>query len=165
MHVFFVPLSVLQLTALEQYERGKISGGSDFQIMCQPENDAVNACSFLCLRIIDRFSSENLQTFDMEQFVTVVKRIILEFSREAIKVWNYSLMPDIREVCNILSKNKLLSHVFNFTKIFVDNYEVCSFELQSKSLQQLQTATDSSIERSESFVVFQIGVYVLSLVF
>ena len=32
-HVFIVPLSVSQLTALEQYDRGKISGGSDFQIV------------------------------------------------------------------------------------------------------------------------------------
>ena len=65
-HVFIVPLSVSQLTALEQYERGKINGGSDFQIMSRPDNDAANACSFLCLGIIDCFSSEDLQTFDME---------------------------------------------------------------------------------------------------
>ena len=32
-HVFIVPLSVSQLTALEQYSRRKISTGSDFQIM------------------------------------------------------------------------------------------------------------------------------------
>ena len=40
-HVFFVPLSVSQLTALEQYDRGGISGGSDFQIVSRPGNDAV----------------------------------------------------------------------------------------------------------------------------
>ena len=139
-HVFIVPLSVSQLTALEQYDRGKISGGSDFQIMSRPDNDATNACSFLCLGIIDRFSSEDLQTFDMERFVVTVESIILDFSRKVNKVRDYSMMPDIREAYDILSKNKLLSHVFDFTKIFVYNYEVHSFELQSKFLQQLQTA-------------------------
>ena len=107
-HVFIVPLSVSQLTALEQYDRGKISGGSDFQIMSRPDNDATNACSFLCLGIIDRFSSEDLQTFDMEQFAAIVESIILDFSREVNKVHNQSMMPDIREDYDILSKNRLL---------------------------------------------------------
>ena len=124
-HVFMVPLSVSQLTALEQYDRGKISGGSDFQIMSRPDNDATNACSFLCLGIIDRFSSEDLQTFDMERFVVIVESIILDFSRKVNKVRDYSMMPDIREAYDILSKNKLLSHVFDFTEIgileFVDS--------------------------------------------
>ena len=94
----------------------------------------------LCLGIIDRFSSEDLQAFDMERFAAIVESIILGFSREVNKVHDYSMMPDIREAYDILSKNKLLSHVFDFTKIFVYNYEVHSFELQSKFLQQLQTA-------------------------
>ena len=125
--------------------------------MSRPNNDATNACSFLCLGIIDRFSSEDLQTFDMERFVATVEKIILDFSREVNKVRNYNMMPDIREAYDNLSKNKLLSHVFDFTEIFVDNYEVYSF----KFLQQLQTEKDSSIERGESsFMVFHIGVYV-----
>ena len=76
----------------------------------------------------------------MERFAAIVERIIFDFSRDVNKVCDYSTMPDIREAYNILSKNKLLSHVFDFTKIFVYNYEVHSFELQSKFLQQLQTA-------------------------
>ena len=54
-HVFFVPLSVSQLNALEIYDRKKISSGSDFKIVSQPDIDATNACSFLCLGIIDPF--------------------------------------------------------------------------------------------------------------
>ena len=104
----------------------------------------------MCLGIIDRFSSEDSQTFDMERFAAIVERIIFDFSRDVNKVCDYSTMPDIREAYDILSKNKLLSHVFDFTKIFLYNYEVHSFELQSKFLQQLQTAKDSSIERGES---------------
>ena len=97
----------------------------------------------------------------MERFVATVEKIILDFSREKNKVRSYNMMPDIREAYDNLSKNKLLSHVFDFTEIFVDNYEVYSFELQSKFLQQLQTEKDSSIERGESsFMVFHIGVYV-----
>ena len=121
-HVFIVPLSVSQLTALEQYDRGKISGGSDFQIMSRPDNDATNACSFLCLGIIDRFSSEDLQTFDMERFAAIVESIILDFSREVNNVHDYSMMPDIRKAYDILSKNKLLSHVFDFTKIGIPEF-------------------------------------------
>ena len=95
----------------------------------------------------------------MERFVVTVESISLDFSRKVNKVRDYSMMPDIREAYDILSKNKLLSHIFDFTEIFVDNYEVCSFELQSKFLQQLQTEKDSSIERGESsFMVFHIGV-------
>ena len=137
---FFVLLSASQLTALEQYDRGRISGESAFQITSWPDNDAKNACGLLCLGIIDRFSSEDSQPFDMERFAAIVERIIFDFSRDVNKVCDYSTMPDIREAYNILSKNKLLSHVFDFTKIFVYNYEVHSFELQSKFLQQLQTA-------------------------
>ena len=160
-HVSFVPLSVSQLAALEQYDRGKISGGSDFQIMSRPHNDATNACSFLCLGIIDRFSSEDLQTFGKERFAAIVESIILDFPREVNKVRDYSMMPEIREAYDILSRNKLLNHVFDFIEIFVDNYEVYSFELQSKFLHQLQTEKDSSIERYESsFMVFHIGVHV-----
>ena len=93
----------------------------------------------------------------MERFVATVEKIILDFSREKNKVRSYNMMPDIREAYDNLSKNKLLSHVFDFTEIFVDNYEVYSF----KFLQQLQTEKDSSIERGESsFMVFHIGVYV-----
>ena len=70
-------------------------------------------------------------------------------------------MPDIRKAYDILSKNNLLNYVFDFTEIFLDNYEVYSFELQSNFLQQLQTAKDSSIKRVESsFMVFHIGVYI-----
>ena len=65
--------------------------------MSRPENDASNACSFLCLGITDHFSSEDLHTFVIERLVTVVERIILDFLREAIKVRNYSMMPDICE--------------------------------------------------------------------
>ena len=43
-------------------------------------------------------------------------------------------MPDIREAYDILSKNKLLRHVFGFTEIFVDNYEAYNFELENKFL-------------------------------
>ena len=39
-------LSVSQLTVLEQYDRGKISGESDFDIMSRPDSDATIACSF-----------------------------------------------------------------------------------------------------------------------
>ena len=53
--------------------------------MSRPDNDATNACSFLCLGVIDRFFSEDLQTFDMERFVAVVESIILDFSREVNK--------------------------------------------------------------------------------
>ena len=101
--VFFLPLSVSQLAALEQYDRGEIGGESDFQIMSRPDNDATNACSFLCLGIIDRFSSKDLQTYDMERFVTVAEGVILEFLREVDKVRNYSMMPDIRKANEILS--------------------------------------------------------------
>ena len=121
-HVFIVPLSVSQFTALEQYDRGKISIGSDFQIMSRPDNDAKNACSFLCLGIIDRFSSEDLQTFDMERFAAIVESIILDFPRQVNKVHDYSMMPDIREAYDILSKNKLLSHVFDFTEIGIPEF-------------------------------------------
>ena len=40
------------------------------------------------------------------------------------------MMPDIRKAYDILSKNNLLNYVFDFTEIFLDNYEVYSFELQ-----------------------------------
>ena len=122
--------------------------------MSRPDNDAANACSFLCLSVIDRFSSEDLQTFDMERSAAIVESIILDFSREVNKVLDYSMMPDIREAYDILCKNKLLSNVFDFTEIFVDNYEMYSFELQSKFLQQFQTEKD--IQSKE---VFHIGVY------
>ena len=73
-------------------------------------------------------------------------------------------MPDIRKAYNILSKNKLLSHVFDFTEIFVDNYEVYSFELQRQFLQQLQTEKDGPIERGKSpFMVFHIGTCVFAI--
>ena len=162
-HVFFVPLPVSQLTALEQYDRGKLVVDLTFRLcLDQTMLQQMHAV----LGIIDRFSSEDLQTFDMERFVAIVESIILDFSREVNKVRDYSMMPDIREAYNILSKNKLLNHVFDFTEIFVDNYEVYSFELQSKVLQQLQTEKDSSIERGESsFMVFHIGCTYLSLVF
>ena len=100
----------------------------------------------------------------MERFAAIVESIILDFSREGNKVRDYSMMSDIREAYDILSKNKLLSHVFDFTEIFAENYEAYSFELQSKFLQQLQTEKDSSIERGESsFMVFHIGVYVFAI--
>ena len=121
-HVFIVPLSVSQLTALEQYDRGKISGESDFQIMSRPDNDATNACSFLCLGIIDRFSSEDLQIFEMEPFAAIAESIILEFSREVNKVCDYSMVPDKCETYDILSKIKLLSHVFDFTEIGIPEF-------------------------------------------
>ena len=119
MHTFFVPLSVSQFTALEQYDGGKISGGSDYQILSWPGNDATNASSFLFLGIIDHSSSEDLQTCNIERFVIVVERIILNFSRKVNKVRNHSTVPGINQAYKILSKSKLLSHVFDFTKIFV----------------------------------------------
>ena len=82
---YYYYISASQVTGLEQYDSGKISGGSDFQIMSRPDNDPTNAWSFLCLGIIDRFSSENLQTFDMEQFAGIVESITLNFSREVNK--------------------------------------------------------------------------------
>ena len=49
----------------------------------------------------------------------------------------------------------------NTPQISVDNYEVYSFELQSKFLERLKTTKDNSVERSESsFMLFHIGVYV-----
>ena len=82
------------------------------------------------------------------------------------KVRDYSMMPDIRKAYDILSKNNLLNYVFDFTEIFLDNYEVYSFELQSNFLQQLRTAKDSSIKRVESsFMVFLLVYTYLSLVF
>ena len=41
---------------------------------------------FLCLGITDRFSSGDLQTFDMERFAAIVESIILDFSRQMNKV-------------------------------------------------------------------------------
>ena len=120
--VSIVPLSVSQLTALEQYDRGKISAGSDLQIMSRPGNDTTNACSFLCLGIIYRFSSEDLQTFDMERFAAIIEIIILDFSREVNKVRDYSMMLDIREAYDILSKNKLVSDAFDFTEICIPRF-------------------------------------------
>ena len=70
----------------------------------------------------------------MERFAAVTESIILDISREINKVRDYRMMPDIHETCDILSKNKLLSHVFGFTEIFVDNYEAYNFELENKFL-------------------------------
>ena len=70
----------------------------------------------------------------MERFAAITESIILDISREVNKVRNYRMMPDIREAYDILSKNKLLSHVFGFTEIFVDNYEAYNFELENKFL-------------------------------
>ena len=49
----------------------------------------------------------------------------------------------------------------NTPQISVDNYEVYSFELQSKFLEQLETTKDNSVKRSDSsFMLFHVGVYV-----
>ena len=72
--------------------------------------------------IIDCFSSEELQTFDMERFAAIVESIILDFLREVNKVRDYSMMPDIREAYDIIFKNKLLSHVFDFTEIGIPEF-------------------------------------------
>ena len=58
----------------------------------------------------------------MERFVVIVESIILDFSRKVNKVCDYSMMADIREAYDILSKNKLLSHVFDFTEIGIPEF-------------------------------------------
>ena len=76
----------------------------------------------LCLGIIDRFTSEDLQAFDMERLAAIVESIILDFSREVNKVRDCSMMANIREAYDILSKNKLLCHVFDFTEIGIPEF-------------------------------------------
>ena len=55
----------------------------------------------------------------MQQLLRVLFSI---FSREVNKVHDYSMMADIREAYDILSKNELLCHVFDFTEIGIPEF-------------------------------------------
>ena len=57
--------------------------------MSRPDNGVTNRSRFLCLGIIDRYSSEDLQTFDKERFAAIVESIILDLLREVNKVHDY----------------------------------------------------------------------------
>ena len=111
--------------------------------MSRPDNVATNACRFLCLGIIDRSSSEDSQTFDMEQFAAIVESINLDFSREVNKVHDQSMMPDIREYYDILSKNKLLRHVFDFTEIGIQYLIVCALAETEDHINSFQVEVHS----------------------
>ena len=69
--------------------------------------------------MIDHFSSEHLQIYNIVRFVRVGQRIILNFSRAVNQVHDQSMMPNINEAYKTLSQNKLHSHVLDFIKIFI----------------------------------------------
>ena len=98
-------------------------------------SDVTNGCAFLSVGIIDRF--QKLSLFDPSKAIEEMTDIITEFWRKFNPFQDISKYFNIYEAYTILNGNNLLKNNFIFSEKLVDNSQLYSYGIQTKTRKEL----------------------------
>ena len=142
--IVYEPPEVLQTTVLEENDLEIAISGETVTSTKIPETDGTNACTYLTLSIIDALSLQ--QGNDVQEYKSSVTLTIIDFPKLFNRYHTINGVVDVYEAYELLSRNHLLKHNFEFIEISVDNEKVFSNEVQTKLSKELSSLVATAVK-------------------
>ena len=139
-----------------------VISGETVTSMKIPEDDGTNACAYLTLGTIDTLSLQ--QGNDVQEYKSSVTSAMIDFPKSFNKYRTRNGMVDVYEAYELLSRNHLLKHNFEFIEILVDNENVFSNEVHTKLSKQLSSLAATAVENKiRQFAIVHADKYIFSV--